>query len=155
MLADMSRRDLAKRKRRTGVTIPERVSPHVKLAFSEMQRQNCTYDDVQDGSGVLRCTLKAWRHKNRPSLESLEAVLGFLNFDFVPIPRAKIVPLEIIAELQPIAHRLGLAMPQAIQYLTQIAVGIEDRRRPARGVRNMKAPAPIGSEASKLLQPVT
>jgi hypothetical protein len=57
--------------RRT-VTMPDRVSPHVKLVFAEMARQLARYQDIEDVSGVKRPTLKMWRRKNRPSLENLE-----------------------------------------------------------------------------------
>jgi transcriptional regulator with XRE-family HTH domain len=114
-------------KRQTTVTIPERVGLHVKLVFAEMKRQNKTYDAVEEGSGVRRAALKAWRHKNRPSLESIEAALGFLGYDFVPIPRSKVLPAEVVAELQPIAERLALDMPATVQALLAITTGIHSR----------------------------
>jgi uncharacterized protein YerC len=43
--------------RRT-VTVPKRVSPHVKLVFAEMARQQRTYDEVEAASGVRRPTIK-------------------------------------------------------------------------------------------------
>jgi hypothetical protein len=105
------------------VSIPERAGPHVKLCFAEMQRQGLTYDEMEWRSGVLRPTLKAWRYKNAPSLTNIEAVLGVLGFDFVPVPRAEVLPPEIVRELQPVAEKLGLSMPKAIQALIEIAVG--------------------------------
>ena len=65
---------------RRSVTMPERVSPHVKLVFAEMMRQQRTYDEVEAASGVRRPTMKQWRRKNAPSLDSLEAVLNALGF---------------------------------------------------------------------------
>lgn len=115
-------RSIKPRKPRTStVTIPERVGPHVKLVFAEMRRQSQTYDLVEAGSGVNRPTIKAWRHKNRPNLDSIEAVLGHLNFEFVPIPTARALPLEIVEELRPIAERLDLTMPDAIRLAAEIA----------------------------------
>lgn len=125
----MSRRQAAKYRRQTSVTIPERVGPHVKLVFSEMHRLNWTYDDVEEGSGVRRITVKAWRRKNRPSLESIESVLGFMGYDFVPIPRAGILPPEVLKKLRPIAEELSLSMPQAVQAITEIVTGIHGRLR--------------------------
>lgn len=113
-----------KRRRASTVTIPERVCPHVRLVFSEIQRQNHRYDEVETGSGVLRTTLKAWRHKNRPGLESIEAVFGFLGWDFVPIPRECTLPPGVVAELRPIAERLGMTMPVAIEALIALTAGI-------------------------------
>lgn len=112
--------------RRT-VTMPERVSPHVKLVFAEMARLHITYDEVEEGSGVRRPTVKQWRRKNKPSLESLEAVLGFLGWDFVAVPRAKQLPPEVVAQLKPIAEKLGLTMPQTVTALIEIVTGIHER----------------------------
>lgn len=110
-----------KARRPTKVTVPERVSPFVKLLFSEMQRRNVIYDEVEEGSGVRRAALKAWRHKNRPNLDSIEAALGFMGFEFVPLPQARVLPEAIVAELRPIATRLGIAMPEAVRLTAEIA----------------------------------
>lgn len=123
----MSRRLTKPKPKRASVTIPERAGPHVKLVFAEMARQGFTYDAVEERSGVLRPTIKAWRHRNAPSLTSMEAVLGVLGFDFVPIPRAKVLPPEVVAELQPIAERLGLTMPDTVRALAEIVAGIHHR----------------------------
>lgn len=118
------RRDRANRRT---VTMPDRVGPHVKLVFAEMARLRFTYDETEEGSGVRRASIKAWRRKNKPGLESLEAVLGFLGWDFVAVPRAKALPEEVRAELQPIADKLGLTMPQTITALIEIVTGIHER----------------------------
>src|SRR4051812_39429744 len=83
-----------KRRRKSKVTVPERVSPEIKLLFTEMRRQNLGYDLLEELSGVRRPAMKSWRHRSKPSLESLQATLGALGFDFVPVPRAKVLPLE-------------------------------------------------------------
>lgn len=117
-----SRRHPQPRPRRPStVTVPERAGPHVKLIFTEMRRQNKTYDAVEAGSGVNRPTLKAWRHRNVPTLTSCEAVLGFLGFEFVPIPTERALPPELVAELRPIAERIGLDMPAAVRLAAEIA----------------------------------
>ncbi|BAM87639.1 hypothetical protein S58_16310 [Bradyrhizobium oligotrophicum S58] len=118
------RRDRANRRT---VTMPDRVGPHVKLVFAEMARLRFTYDETEEGSGVRRASIKAWRRKNKPGLESLEAVLGFLGWDFVAVPRAKALPEEVRAELQPIADKLGLTMPQTVTALIEIVTGIHER----------------------------
>lgn len=124
----MSRRHPEPKKRRPStVTIPERAGPHVKLLFSEMRRLNITYDEVEEGSGVRRVAMKAWRHKNRPNLDSIEAALGFLGWDFVPVPREKALPSEVVTELREVAARLDLTMPQTVQHLVEIVTGIHDR----------------------------
>jgi transcriptional regulator with XRE-family HTH domain len=114
------------RSRRRGpstITIPSGVSPHVKLVFEEMRRQGITYEEVEDGSGVLKTTLKAWRHKNRPSFDALCAVLGFLGWDFVPIPRDRVLDPDVIAVLQPAAKQVGLDLGDAAQFAAEIAFG--------------------------------
>ncbi|MDQ0445258.1 hypothetical protein [Methylobacterium persicinum] len=121
-IAKYSRRNPEPRKqRRSTVTIPERASPAVKLVFAEMNRQNKTYDSVEAGSGINRPTVKAWRHKNHPNLESISAVLGFLNFEFVPIPRERALPDSIREALKPIADLLRLEMRDAVGFAFEIA----------------------------------
>ncbi len=115
------------RANRRTVTMPDRVGPHVKLVFAEMARLRVTYDETEEGSGVRRASIKAWRRKNKPGLESLEAVLGWLGWDFVAVPRAKTLPDEVRAELQPIADKLGLSMPQTVLALVEIVTGIHER----------------------------
>jgi hypothetical protein len=123
----MSRRDPQRRKRRTTITVPSRVGPHVKLVFTEMGRLNVTYDEMEEGSGVRRAALKAWRHKNYPALQSIEAALGFLGYDFIPVPRAKSLPPEVVEALKPAVETLGLSMPETIKALVEIVAGIHER----------------------------
>lgn len=117
-----TRRDPAPPKRRPStLTIPERAGPHVRLIYSEMKRQNQTLDRVAEGSGLTRVCLKAWRTKNYPSLTGAEAALGFLGFEFVPIPTARALPPELVEALRPIAERLDLALPAAVRLVAEIA----------------------------------
>ena len=127
----MSRRHPVIKKRDTKITIPALAGPHVRLVFAEMARQNVTYDEVEQGSGVLRSTLKAWRHKNAPGLTSIEAVLGFLGFDFVPVPRAKVLPKPLLEDLVPIAERHGLTLERTIGALIEITAAIHENVREA------------------------
>ncbi|MDP4022060.1 hypothetical protein Q8W71_05460 [Methylobacterium sp. NEAU 140] len=110
-----------KPKRPSTITIPERAGPHVKLVFAEMRRQGQSYWDIEGKSGVQKATLKAWRHKNRPNLESIEAVLGALNYEFVPLPTERALPPEIVEALRPIAERLDLTIPTAIRLAAEVA----------------------------------
>jgi hypothetical protein len=57
----------------------------------------------------------------------LEAVLGFLGFDFVPIPRAKVLPAETVADLREAAARLDLDMPATVKLLVEVVTGIHAR----------------------------
>jgi transcriptional regulator with XRE-family HTH domain len=104
------------------VSVPERAGPHVKLVFAEMQRQGWTYDRMEDKSGVKRPALKGWRTKNYPSLQNLEAVLSVLGWDLIPVPRDRVIDADILAELQPIAGRLGVSLDDAVQFASEIAV---------------------------------
>lgn len=110
------------RKNQRTVTMPDRVGPHVKLVFAEMARLHFTYDEVEEGSGVRRASVKAWRHKNRPGLESLEAVLGFLGWDFVPVPALETLPPELAGELTTLALKLQKSMPETVSALIDIGV---------------------------------
>lgn len=116
-----------RRRRGSKISIPEHVSPHVKLVFAEMQRLGVTYDDVEVGSGVRVPCVKAWRRKNRPSLESLEAVLGWLGWDFVPVPRPGTLPPGFDADLMALAERASVDMPNTFAAL--VATMAEQRMR--------------------------
>ena len=125
IIAGMARRaPPAKKRPRFPVSIPPHAGAHVKLAFAEMARQGFTYDAMEEKSGVLRATLKAWRRKNSPNLQNIEAVLNVLGFDFCPIPRAAVLPREVVAELTPIAERLGLTLDATVKALVEIVAGI-------------------------------
>ncbi|MGX1098899.1 hypothetical protein [Amorphus sp. MBR-141] len=123
----MSHRDPKPRTQPSKISIPQHVGPHVRLVFSEMKRQNITYDDAEYGSGVLRTTIKAWRKRSRPGLESIEAVLGYLGWDFVPLPREETLPQEVRDRLKPVAEELEMSMEQAVGALLAILVGIRTR----------------------------
>jgi hypothetical protein len=110
--------------RRT-VTMPSRVSPHVKLVFSEMARLGVTYDQVEAASGVRRPTVKQWRKKNRPSLESLESVLSVLGWAYVPVPALQTLPPDLAGELTTLALKLGKSMPETFAAL--IDIGVEQK----------------------------
>ncbi len=138
----MSRRDLKPKNPKHRISIPDNVSPHVKLVFAEMQRQGFTYDEMAWVSGVQRAALKAWRVKNYPSLNSLEAVFGALGYDFVPVPRADAIPQDVIAELKPIAERLKITLPDASRFLVEIVSGIHEGAATGSGAIRHQAPYP-------------
>ena len=68
--------------RRT-VSMPERVSPHVKLVFAEMARQLARYQDIEDVSGVKRRLPKCGDGKIAHRLKTLSGLppekWSFLN----------------------------------------------------------------------------
>ncbi len=144
----MSRRDLKPKAPKYRISIPDNVSPHVKLVFAEMQRQGFTYDEMAWVSGVQRAALKAWRVKNYPSLRAVEAVFGALGYDFCPIPRAEVIPPEIVAELKPIAERLKITLPEASRFLVEIVSGIHEgvATAPVRQITKPRIGRPPGSK---------
>lgn len=113
-------------KRRT-VTMPERVGPHVKLVFAEMARLQVTYDETEEGSGVRRASIKAWRKKNRPGLESIEAVLGWLGWDFTPTPAIGKLPEHLARDVAGLAAKLQTDLPNT--WAALIDIGVERKLR--------------------------
>lgn len=133
--------------------MPEHVGAPVKLVFSEMARLRVTYDQVEEISGVRRATMKAWRRKNRPGLESLEAVLNSLGYTFIPVPTLEIQPPDIAADMAALAAKMKLSMPEAFVVLLDWAarqhnqviaadqrLGEITRRRQAAANDNMSKP---------------
>lgn len=77
------------------ITIPDRCHPLAKVIFAEMRRQGVTYDELENRSGVLRSTFKAWRTNNRPGLDTIEAALGSLGWSLLPVPRHAELPADV------------------------------------------------------------
>ncbi|WP_425991073.1 hypothetical protein [Afipia sp. DC4300-2b1] len=114
-----------RRKNQRTVTMPSSVSPHVRLVFAEMARLHFTYDEVEERSGVRRASVKAWRRKNRPSLESMEAVLATLGFGFIPVATLEALPPELAGELTALALKLRMNIPQT--WTALIDIGVEQK----------------------------
>ncbi|WP_439925287.1 hypothetical protein [Nitrobacter sp. JJSN] len=114
-----------RRLNRRTATMPQGVMPIVRLVFSELARQGLRYQDLEDFSGIKRPTVKQWRAKNRPSLESLEAVLSVLGFAFVPTPCLQTLPSELVGELATFAMRLGTDIPTT--WAALIDIGVEQK----------------------------
>ncbi len=118
--------------RKSTVTIPRGVGPHTRLVFAEIRRQGWKYDSIDERSGVMRATIKAWRRKNVPSLQNLEAVLGVLGFDFLPVPRPDRLPPALVAELERLGEAFDLTMGQTWAALVDIAAAARDRNEQTR-----------------------
>lgn len=82
------------------ITIPQRANPFARLVFSEMKRQNISYHELEHLSGVLVCTIKAWRAENRPGLETIESCLGALGWSLVAVPLVDRLPQEAADALE-------------------------------------------------------
>lgn len=89
------------------VTVPEHAHPLTKIIFSEMNRQGITYSELEWRSGVLLSTVKAWRQRNRPGIETIESCLGALGWDLIATPRPEHLPTELVAELDALAGKWG------------------------------------------------
>lgn len=114
------------RKTRRCVSMPKaNVGPHARLVFAELARQKITYDMASEVSGVRRATLKSWRQKCRPGLESIEAVLATLGFGFVPVPTLEAIPPDLAGEVMALALKLRMNMPQT--WTALISSGVEQR----------------------------
>jgi hypothetical protein len=119
--------------RRT-VTVPSGVGPHVRLVFSEMARTRRTYDEVEAASGIRRPTVKAWRHKNAPGLESLESVLNCLGFHFIAVPaHVEVLPPTVAAKVAEVAalaqKQMGEVFSAAVQIAARQLVASEESAR--------------------------
>lgn len=110
------------------LTIPDGVGPYVKLVFAEMRRQGRTYDAVEVASGVLRCTMKAWRKKNAPGLTSIEAVLNSLGWHFTPTPILDTLPAELADDLTALAGRMDAEIPEVWAALVEVSIDQRKRR---------------------------
>ena len=63
--------------------VPENVHPLVKRLFSEMNEQQCNYEDLVARAGISRYTLSDWRHRTIPNVVNLDAALGALGLRLV------------------------------------------------------------------------
>jgi|GEM_PF-1778903 len=91
----MSKRKPERQPLPSKITVPRRCHPAAKIVFAEMRRQNVTYDELEYRSGVLKSTFKAWRTNNKPGLESIQAALGALGWEFLPMPRLENLPESV------------------------------------------------------------
>jgi hypothetical protein len=86
------------------ITVPAKAHPFARLVFAEMKRQNMTHDEMEHLSGVLRCTIKAWRTDNTPGLTSISATLGALGWALVPVPILDELPDDVSQALADIGQ---------------------------------------------------
>jgi transcriptional regulator with XRE-family HTH domain len=92
------------------------------LVFAEMMRQQRTYDEVEAASGVRRATVKQWRRKNAPSLDSLEAVLNSLGLHLVAVPaHVEKLPPTVAAKAAEVAALAKIELGEVWSAAVQIA----------------------------------
>lgn len=95
--------------RKSKIKVPVRpCHPMARLVFAEMKRQGVTYDALEWSAGVLRSTFKAWRTNNRPGLDTIEAALGALGWDVLPVPKPDRLDPAVRADLEAVAEKHGL-----------------------------------------------
>lgn len=88
-----------RKKQSSKITVPNRAHPFAKLIFSEMKKQNISYDELEWMSGVLRSTFKSYRTDNTPGLQTIEAALGALGYTLVPVPKISTLPPSVVEQL--------------------------------------------------------
>jgi hypothetical protein len=120
--------DKIKGQRVSRITIPQRAHPVVRFFYGEMRRQNVTYEEVEHCSGVYRQSFKAWRHSNKPGFESLEAVLGTLGWQLLPVPHVSKLPETLQTELRRLADNFKIEVPELAKEMIGMVVESEVRR---------------------------
>lgn len=97
-----------------------------------MRRQGVTYDKLEEKSGVLRSTFKAWRTSNRPGLETIEAALGALGWSALPVPtNPSSLPDGLRADLEALAAKHCLDGLPCLSLITACVGYKLDPARPA------------------------
>jgi transcriptional regulator with XRE-family HTH domain len=89
------------------VTVPERAHPIVRFIFAEMKRQGVTYAQMSERSGLARETITAWRTRNKPDLDSIEAALGVLGYRLSSLIEEMPAALSESAMPQIVARRVA------------------------------------------------
>jgi hypothetical protein len=87
-----------------------------------MRRQLRTYDEVEAASGVRRPTVKQWRKKNAPGLESLTAALNCLGWTFVAVPVCvEPLPAKLVSKIAEVGATASMEMPEVWGHAVQLA----------------------------------
>ena len=107
--------------------------------FTEMKAQGVTYDELEFLSGVLRCTTKSWRFERNPNLETIQATLGALGWQLVPVPDVDLLLPETRAALADFAD-LFATDDEALASAIAAAAGMpEYNRRVMNDMANRRA----------------
>jgi hypothetical protein len=87
-----------------------------------MREQGRAYDEVSEASGILRSTLKSWRHRVAPTFATIEACFNAIGYSFIPTPRLEVLPAEIAADLARLAAKMKAELPEVWSALADLAV---------------------------------
>lgn len=60
--------------------LPKHAHPLVRRLILELNRQGTTMQELAERSGVHLRTIQAWRHKNLPKVDLLEACFNTLGY---------------------------------------------------------------------------
>lgn len=112
----------SKRTSKRCASMPAGVTPIVRFVFAAIAWRGLHYQELADASGATRVSLKMWRKKNRPSWESLQAVVSALGFGFVPTPASQVLPPELADEITALALKAERTIPDVWAALVDIGV---------------------------------
>jgi len=86
-----------------------------------MARQLRTYDEIESASGIRRASIKAWRRKNAPGLESITAVLNAMGWHYLPVPaHVEALPPALAAKLAEVAALAKMEMGEVFAAAVEI-----------------------------------
>jgi len=123
----------APKARRPTLTQPASCHPAARVIFVLMKRGGVTYDTLAEKSGVLRSTVKAWRHSNSPSWDCLNAVANVLGHELVVAPKLETLDPALRRDLEALAEKHGAQIEHLAAHLVETRalniVTTEDGRR--------------------------
>lgn len=138
----------ANSKRQSRITVPQKANPLAKLLFAELARQRVTYSELEHRSGVLISTFKSWRCEKAPGLATIEAALGAVGWNLVPVPDPNTLPAEVRAAVSELSllfrdddEVIGTAIAAAAAW------PVEARRQMAAMRNRLASPQPEGIAA--------
>src|SRR5687768_12441998 len=79
--------------------IPANAPSCVKVLIGAIKSAGHGYDAVAEASGVLRSTMKSWRHRVAPTFATIEACYNAIGWHFLPCPKIEVLPESIAADL--------------------------------------------------------
>lgn len=103
------------------LTVPTNAVSVARLLFSLLKANGRSYDEVAEASGILRSTLKSWRHRTAPTYSSIEACFNAIGWHFFPCPKVETLPSEIAADLARLAARMKADLPEVWSALGELA----------------------------------
>lgn len=99
------------------ITVPEHAHPVARFIFDQMNKQGITYLELENCSGVITQTVKAWRRENRVGIDTAEACLGVLGFSLLPVPNPERLSPELRADLSALADKHGIDCDLSVELI--------------------------------------